>query len=203
MKTLGTLVVALALALSVQTAQAHIVQFVTAVPMTVVDGVPDEAAVSNIILTAVKDALRQAVAFLPTLVVVEDARVVGGHLYLLVLAADSEGETLMQELENARAAVERGTPCDASPVGEPGGREGRFKATPRFASCRRGEAHEPTRFRPASKISRILRAITLLPIVRFMDPPTPVTWSVKAWVSRTTTVPSGTGRKPATACSPL
>ena len=64
-------------------------------------------------------------------------------------------------------------------------------------------AHEPTRFRPASKISRILRAIMLLPIVRFMDPPTPVTWSVKAWLARTTTVPSGTGRKPATACSPL
>ena len=91
MKTLGTLVVALALALSAQTAHAHIVQFVTAVPMT-----------------AVKDALRQAVAFTPTLVVVEDARMVGGHLYLRVLAADSEGETLMQELDNARAAVERG-----------------------------------------------------------------------------------------------
>ena len=106
MKTLGTLVVALALALSAQTAQAHIVQFVTAVPMTAVDGVQDEAAMSNIILTAVKDALQQAVAFMPTLVVLEDARVVGGYLYLRVLAADSEGETLMQELENARAAVE-------------------------------------------------------------------------------------------------
>ena len=117
MKTLGTLVVALALALSAQTAQAHIVQLVTAVPMTVVGGVQDEAAVSNLILTAVKDALRQVVAFMPTLVVVEDARVVGGHLYLLVLAADSEGETLMQELENARAAVERMTSCDASPGG--------------------------------------------------------------------------------------
>lgn len=42
------IVVALALALSAQTAQAHIVQFVTAVPMTVVDGVQDEAAVSSI-----------------------------------------------------------------------------------------------------------------------------------------------------------
>jgi hypothetical protein len=116
MKTVGTLVVALALALSAQTAQAHIVQFLTAVPMTAVDAVQDDA-VSNIILTAVKDALRQAVAFMPTLVVVEDARVVGGHLYLRVLAADSEGETLIQELENARAAVECVTSCDASPGG--------------------------------------------------------------------------------------
>jgi hypothetical protein len=111
----GTLVVALALALSPQTAQAHIVQFVTAVPMTVVDGVQDETAVSNIILTAVKDALGQAVAFSATLVVVEDARVVNGYLYLLILAADGEGEALMQELENARATVERVTSCDASP----------------------------------------------------------------------------------------
>ena len=117
MKTLGTLVVALALALSAQTAEAHIVQLVTAVPMTAVDGGQDEVAVSSIILTAVKDALRQAVAFEPTLVVVEDARVVGGHLYLRVLAADSEGEALIQELENARAAVERVTSRDASPGG--------------------------------------------------------------------------------------
>ncbi len=115
MKTLGALVVALALALSVQTAEAHIVQFVAVVPMTAVDGGQDEAAVSNIILTAVKDALRQAVAFEPTLVVVEDARVVGGHLYLRVLAADSEGEALIEELENARAPVGRVTSRDASP----------------------------------------------------------------------------------------
>ena len=108
MKTLGTLVVALALALSSQTAQAHIVQFVTAVPITAVSGVQDEAAASNIILTAVKDALRQAVAFTPTLVIVEDALVIGGHLYLRILAADSEGETMMQKMENARATVERG-----------------------------------------------------------------------------------------------
>ena len=66
MKTLGTLVVALALALSVQTAHAHIVQFVTALPMTAVNGVQDEAAVGAIILTAVKDGLRQAVAFTPS-----------------------------------------------------------------------------------------------------------------------------------------
>jgi hypothetical protein len=117
MKTLGTLVVALALVLFAQTAEAHIVQFVTAVPMTAVDGGQDEAAVSNIILTAVKDALRQAVAFVPTVVVVEDARVVGGHLYLRVLAADREGEALIQELENARAAEEPVTSRDASPWG--------------------------------------------------------------------------------------
>lgn len=108
MKTLGTLVVALALALSAQTAEAHIVQFVTAVPMTAVDGGQDEAAVSNIILTAVKDALRQAVAFEPTLVAVEYAHVIRGHLYLRILAADSEGEALIQELENARAAQKAG-----------------------------------------------------------------------------------------------
>jgi hypothetical protein len=108
MKMLGTLVVAFTLALSVQTAHGHIVQFVTAVPMTAVAGVQDEAAVSAVIRTAVMDALRQTVAFTPTLVLVEDARVVGRHLYLRVLAADSEGETLMQELEDARATAERG-----------------------------------------------------------------------------------------------
>ena len=107
MKLLGALVVALALALSAQAAHAHIVQFVTAVPVTAVNGVQDEVAMSKIILTAVKNGLQQAVAFTPTLVVIEDARVVDGQLYLRVIAADSEGETLMQELENARAAVQR------------------------------------------------------------------------------------------------
>lgn len=108
MKTLGTLVVALALALWAHAAHAHIVQVVTAVPMTAVAGVQDEAAVSAIIRSAIIDALLQAVAFTPTLVVIEDARVIGDHLYLRVLVADSEGETLMQEMENASAAVERG-----------------------------------------------------------------------------------------------
>ncbi len=108
MKILGTLVVALALALSTQTAQAHIVQFVTAVPLPAVAGVQDEAAMGAIIMTAVKQALREAVTFAPTLVLVEDARVVGGHIYLRVLAADSEGEAVIHELENARATVERG-----------------------------------------------------------------------------------------------
>ena len=108
MKTLGTLVVALSLALSAHSAHARIVQFVTVVPVTAVDGVQDEAAMSAIILIAVKNALRQAVAFTPSLVLVEDARVVGGFMYLRVLAADSEGETLIQELNDARAAVERG-----------------------------------------------------------------------------------------------
>ena len=107
MKMLGTLFIALALALSSQTAQAHIVQFVTAVPMTAVAGVQDEAAMRAIIMTAVKHALREAVAFAPTLLLVEDARVIGGHMYLRVLAADSEGEAVIHELQNARATVER------------------------------------------------------------------------------------------------
>ena len=62
--------------------------------MTAVAGVQDEAAMRAIIMTAVKQALRQAVAFAPTLLLVEDALVVGGHIYLRVLAADSEGEYL-------------------------------------------------------------------------------------------------------------
>ncbi len=45
MKTLGTLVVRTRAGPSAQTAHAHIVQFVTAVPMTAVAGVQDEAAV--------------------------------------------------------------------------------------------------------------------------------------------------------------
>ncbi len=45
--------------------------------------------------------------------------------------------------------------------------------------------------------------MTLLPMLRFMEPPNPVTWSVKAWPAKTTTVPPWTGKKPATDCSAL
>ncbi len=40
--------------------------------------------------------------------------------------------------------------------------------------------------------------MTLLSMLRFMEPPTPVTWSVKAWIAVTATVPPWTGRKPPT-----
>ena len=52
-------------------------------------------------------------------------------------------------------------------------------------------------------MSFILPAMTLLPMLRFMEPPNPVTWSVKAWTLDTTTVPSWTGRRAPTVSSPL
>ena len=37
--------------------------------------------------------------------------------------------------------------------------------------------------------------MTLLPMLRFMEPPKPATWSVKTWLANTTTVPSKKGQE--------
>jgi hypothetical protein len=45
--------------------------------------------------------------------------------------------------------------------------------------------------------------MTLLPMLRFMEAPTPVTCSVKAWMEEMPTVPPWTGKNPATVCPVL
>ena len=64
---------------------------------------------SAIIMTAVKHALREAVAFAPTLVLVEDApRGRRSHLFPRPRRGQRHGKALIHELQNARATVERG-----------------------------------------------------------------------------------------------
>jgi hypothetical protein len=70
-------------------AAAHLVEITTSVAVT---GEEDRGALASAVMTAVDAALKDAIAFTPTLIVLTDATVVGGRLFLRLLVADQEGE---------------------------------------------------------------------------------------------------------------
>ena len=98
MKTLSAAVVGVAIALSAQVAAAYVAQIVTTVPLTAEVSVEDTAQLGAIVATAVQDVLAHAIAFTPTLVRIEDAHIIGGRLYLVLLIADADGEAIIQGL---------------------------------------------------------------------------------------------------------
>ncbi len=53
--------------------------------------------------TAINDVLEHAIAFVPTLVDVRDARVVGDRIYILLLLADDDGAAIVQRLTDGSA----------------------------------------------------------------------------------------------------
>jgi hypothetical protein len=98
MKTLSAAVVGVAIALSAQVAAAYVVQIVTAVPLAAEGSAKDTAQIGAVVESAVRDVLAHAIAFTPTVVRVEDARIIGEQLYLVLLVADAEGEVLIEAL---------------------------------------------------------------------------------------------------------
>jgi len=59
--------------------------------------VPDaerSARLEQAIWAAIRDVLEHAVAFTPTVVTIEDARIVGGRLHLLLFLSDEGGESV-------------------------------------------------------------------------------------------------------------
>jgi hypothetical protein len=97
MKTLSALVVGLAIALSAQAAGAYVIQVVTTVPVTAASAA-DAGQLGDVVQWAIRDVLDHAIAFTPTVVRIDDARVVGERLYLILLVADAEGEAAIQQL---------------------------------------------------------------------------------------------------------
>jgi hypothetical protein len=102
MKTLTAVVVGLAIALSTQVAGAYVVQVVTTVPLAASTGAQD-TQLGEVVESAIRDVLSHAIAFTPTVVRVEDARIVGERLYLVLLLADTEGEAIIEGLATDRA----------------------------------------------------------------------------------------------------
>jgi hypothetical protein len=75
--------------LTSSSAAAHLVEITTSVAVT---GDEDRNTLATAVMTAVDSALKDAIAFTPTLVVLTDATMVGDRLYLRLLVADQEGE---------------------------------------------------------------------------------------------------------------
>ena len=108
MKTLSAAVVGVAIALFAQVASAYVVQVMTAVPLAAAATAEDTAQLGVAVESAVRDVLAHAIAFTPTVVKVQDARIIGERLYLVLLIADAEDEAVIQE-----------QPADPAAGGEP------------------------------------------------------------------------------------
>ena len=98
MKTFSAAIVAVAIALSAQVAAAYVVQVVTTVPLTADVSTDDAAQLSAVVESAVRDVLAHAIAFTPAVVRLQDARIIGERLYLVLLIADAQDEAALDEL---------------------------------------------------------------------------------------------------------
>lgn len=87
MKTLMAATIALVLALSAHTASAYIAIVGTTIPMADA-AMADGPALEQMLYAAIRDVLDHAVAFTPTVVKIQDAKVVGDRLYLFLLLSD-------------------------------------------------------------------------------------------------------------------
>lgn len=110
MKTLSAVVAGLAIALSAQVAGAYVVQVVTTVPVALGTNAEDTTQLDDVAVSAVRDVLSHAIAFTPTVVRIEDARLIGERLYLVILIADADGEATMEGL----------VPEEADGIAQPG-----------------------------------------------------------------------------------
>lgn len=93
MKKLLAAVVALGLTALASPATAYVVQVTTSIALADVD---DKAQLMHAIQSAVDDVLSHAIAFSPTMVTVQNARVVGDRMYMLLLIADADGEKTLE-----------------------------------------------------------------------------------------------------------
>ena len=96
MKTLAAVAVAVALALaaSVHVASAYVAVVGTAVSVPSAPDAERSARLEQAIWAAIRDVLEHAVSFTPTVVTIEDVRIVGDRVHLLIFLSDEGGESV-------------------------------------------------------------------------------------------------------------
>ena len=99
MKTLIAVLIGLTIALSSQVAGAYVMQVVTTASVGAAVGEGEGSGLGDVVEAAIRDVLDHAIAFTPTVVRIEDARIVGDRLYLVLLIADADGEATLQGLD--------------------------------------------------------------------------------------------------------
>jgi len=96
MKGFVAAIVGLALTALATPAMAYVVQVTASIDLT---DVADKAQLRQAVQSAVDDVVNNAITFSPTVVRVENARVVGDRLYILLLIADGDGEKTLEAIE--------------------------------------------------------------------------------------------------------
>jgi len=99
LKTLLVSLIGLAVAAP---ANAFVAQVATSIPAAAIE---DDAQFREAVYTAIQGVIKRAIAFTPSLVELQSAKVVGDRLFLLLLVADPEGEETLKTFE----AAERGS----------------------------------------------------------------------------------------------
>ena len=73
----------------------------TSIPSSAID---TDAQLQAAVAAAVRDIIKQAIAFSPSLVELQAAKQVGDRIYILLLVADPDGEETLKAFEAAEAA---------------------------------------------------------------------------------------------------
>jgi hypothetical protein len=94
MKTLVAVAIAFALAGSAHAAAAYVAVVGTAIPIPIAPDAEGPARLEAVVWAAIRDVLEHAVAFTPTVVTIEDARIVGDRLHLLIFLSDEGSESI-------------------------------------------------------------------------------------------------------------
>jgi hypothetical protein len=95
MKSLLAVIIGLVLAGFAHPASAYVVEITTSIPIA---RAVDHAQLKDALEAAIDDVLDHAIAFTPTIVTLQSARVVGDRIYMVLLIADGDGEETMKEL---------------------------------------------------------------------------------------------------------
>ncbi|HZO37869.1 MAG TPA: hypothetical protein VFE97_01500 [Methylomirabilota bacterium] len=95
MKGVLAALIGLAVAMSASSASAYLVEITISIPVaSAADGEQLKSALDS----AIGDVIRHAIAFEPTLVTLQHARIVDDRIYIVLLIADDDGEAMMQWL---------------------------------------------------------------------------------------------------------
>ena len=97
MRTLLATIFGLALVTAASPAAAYVVAIPTSISAS---SVADDSDLAAALRSAIDDVLSHAVAFSPTFVTVQTARLVGDRVYILLLIGDAEGEQTMKTMKN-------------------------------------------------------------------------------------------------------
>lgn len=95
MKGVLAALIGLAVAMSVSPASAYLVEITISIPVA---SAADEEQLKSALDPAIGDVIRHAIAFEPTLVTLQHARVVDDRIYILLLIADDDGEAMLRWL---------------------------------------------------------------------------------------------------------
>jgi hypothetical protein len=101
MKNFIAATVALAATALASPVMAYVVEVTTSIDVT---DVADKAQLREAVESAVADVLANAISFSPTVITVQNARVVGDRMYLLLLIVDAAGEKALEAMAGEDAA---------------------------------------------------------------------------------------------------